>query len=557
MVELAILVSLAAVLGVGARLLRQPLILAYLLTGALIGYFGFFNAASGGTLRAFADLGVMFLLFLVGLEINYSSLRMVGKTSLILGVVQVLISSALGFGLAHALGFARLSSLYLGLAMSFASTIIVVKFLSEKRDIGSLYGKLSVGLLLVQDVVAVFALVLLGGVGEAGSFGATPIWWSLSISFLKGAFLFGIMLWLGRNVLPKIFDRVARVPELLFLLSLAWVFVVAALVSRVGFSVEIAGLLAGLALANSAEHFQIAGRIRSLRDFFIVIFFVLLGSSLAITNFGEVWLPVIAFSLFVLIVNPLVVLGVLGLLGYRRRTSFFAGLMVTQISEFSLVLMALGVRQGHVGSDTASIAAAVAVITIIVSSYAITHADAFFKQIRRALRFFERAHPKENGGGEGRFEKPFILIGANRVGESIARHLPKEDLLVIEFDPDVAARLTKQGIDHIFGDITDPEVFERANFEAARLVISTSPDLQDNLHLLETLNLSTRRPRVIVRAEDEREADMLYEAGADYVLLPHVTSGQYLGKTLAVDPEMNVLEGLRASDMEMMGHKSP
>ncbi len=553
--ELAALIVLAAAFGVAARLLRQPIILAYLLTGAVVGYFGVFRMGEGQTFHIFGDLGIMFLLFLVGLEINYASLKLVGKTAALLGLSQIAISGLLGTGLGLMLGFETIPAIYFGLGLCFASTVVVVKLLSEKRDLGSLYGKISIGVLLIQDVVAILVLILLGGLatGDAGATASGPIWIGALIALAKGAFLFGLMLWLGRKVLPFVFDGVARSQELLFLLTLAWVFLVAAAVSSIGFSIEIAGLLAGLALANSSERFQIASRIRSLRDFFILIFFVILGSSLAEASFAGLWLPILAATLFVLVINPLVILIVMGLMGYRRRTSFFSAITLSQLSEFSLILAAVGVKLGHLSVEMVSIFTATAILTIIISSFMLTHIDGTYQHLSKFLRIFERANPKHEKRGNQRHEKPVVLIGAGRLGQSILHHLDPEDVLVIEFDPSAVEHLDKKGIEYVFGDISDPETFEEANLEAARLVICTSPDIHDSLFLLETVNLYGNRPKVVVRAESEADGAALYSAGADYVLLPHFTSGQYLGKSLAIDPQMKILESLRASDMEMMG----
>lgn len=548
--ELAALVVLAAAFGVAARLLRQPIILAYLLTGAVVGFFGVFGTGEGQAFHIFADLGIMFLLFLVGLEINYASLKLVGKTAGILGLSQITLSGLLGTGLGLLLGFETIPAIYFGLGLCFASTVVVVKLLSEKRDLGSLYGKISVGVLLIQDVVAILLLVLLGGISLDAASGA--IWVGIVIALSKGASLFALMLWLGRKILPFIFDRIARSQELLFLLTLAWVFLVAVVVSQVGFSIEIAGLLAGLALANSSERFQIAGRIRSLRDFFILIFFVILGSSLATGSFIGVWKPILAATLFVLLINPLIIIVIMGFMGYRRRTSFFSAITLSQLSEFTLILAAVGVKLGHISVEMVSIFTATAITTIISSSYLVSHIDRVFNRLNKFLQLFERSNPLHEQRAKGGHQKPVVLIGAGRMGDSIIRHLDVEDVLVIEFDPIAIERLKKKGIEHIFGDISDPETLEEAHLESARLVISTSPDIHDSLYLLEAVNLYTNRPKVIARAEGEADAKALYEAGADYVLLPHFTSGQYLGKSLAVDPQMKILESLRASDMEMM-----
>ena len=545
--QLATVVLLAAGLGFLARFFRQPLILAYIATGVVIAYFGWFNLADHATFKVLSDLGIMFLLFLVGLEMNYASLRSVGKASLIVGLGQIVFTAVIGYFLTRFLGFDPLPSLYIAIALTFSSTIIVVKLLSEKHDLSSLYGKISIGFLLVQDFVAILMLIFLSGLAAGRGFA----WWDVALTVGKGAFLFAAMFWLGRKILPHILDRIARSPELLFLASLAWVFLLAALVSKIGFSIEIAGFLAGIALANSSEHFQIANRIRSLRDFFILIFFVILGSSVLFSDFSGLGLPVLVLSLFVLIGNPLIVLVIMGILGYRKRTSFMAGVTVAQISEFSLVLAAMGYKVGHLTEAEVSLVTAVGILTITASTYLILYSDRIFKVLARPLSLFERRESAENGR-ETDVRKPIILIGAHRTGQSIARNLRKEDLLIIDFDPSVAAELKRQGQDHLFGEATDPEVFERAHFDTAKLVISTSPDLADSLALLEELNALPSRPKVILRAETEHEAKALYDAGADYVLLPHFTSGQYLGKTIAVDLEMRILESLKAKDLEML-----
>lgn len=547
LLQLAVVILAAAVLGVLARFLRQPLILAYLATGALAGYLGFMNLGNRETLNVFADLGIMFLLFIVGLEINYTSLRLVGRASVIVGLGQVIFTAGIGYFIAQYLGFGVIASIYIAIALTFSSTVIIVKLLSEKKDLGSLYGKISVGVLLIQDLIAVLILIGLAGM-QTGGFE----WWDPALFILKGVAVFGVVLWLGRKILPFVFDRAARVPELLFLISLAWLFLLVTLVNRIGFSIEIAGLLAGLALANSSEHFQIASKIRPLRDFFILVFFVLLGASLASSEFTGIGWPVLAFSLFVLIGNPLIVLVLMGLMGYRKRTSFLTGLTVAQISEFSLVLAALGYKLGHLTLAEVSLITAVGVVTITLSTYLILYADGIFRRIKPVLSVFERKRVKEDGAPTEGFSKPIVLIGAHRTGRSIMMNLPKEDLLVIDFDPEVIESLRKYKIDCLFGDIADEEILEKANLESAKLVVSTSPDLEDSLALLEELNKLGRRPKVILRAETEKDAEILYSRGADYVLLPHFTSGQYLGKTIAVDPEMNILENLKERDLEML-----
>ena len=544
---LAVVIALAAALGILAHFLRQPSILAYIATGIVIAHFGFLHLTGGETFKVFSELGIMFLLFLVGLEINYTSLRLVGKASLMVGIGQIVFTTLGGFGISFLLGFSLISSFYIAIALTFSSTIIIVKLLSDKRDLNSLYGKISIGFLLVQDFVAILMLLALSGIQAGEGIKIIP----LLITLGKGVVLFVVLLWLGRSVLKKLFDRFARSQELLFLTSLAWVLVLAAVVSKIGFSIEIAGFLAGLALANSSEHYQIASRIKPLRDFFIIIFFVILGSSLIFSDFSGLLVPIIALSLFVLIGNPLIVLAIMGIMGYRKRTSFMAGVTVAQISEFSLILAALGLKVGHITENVVALITAVGVVTITLSTYLIIHAERIFKRFGRWFSIFERKRITE-GDPEADFHKPIVLIGFHRTGESIALSLRKEDLLVIEFDPEIARKLESLGFDYIFGDIADTDIFEKANIDEAKLLISTSPDLSDNLALLEEVTSVPERPKVIVRAETEADAHLLYDKGADYVLLPHYTSGQYLGKTIAIDPEMRVLGQLRERDLSLL-----
>lgn len=544
-IELAIVISMAAVIGIILRLLRQPIILAYLATGAIIGYFGFTQLINQQSFAMFSDLGIMFLLFLIGLEINYSSLRFVGRAALTAGIAQIIFTSVIGFGIAHLFHFSILTSAYIGIALTFSSTIIVVKLLSEKRDLHSLYGKVSIGILLVQDMVAIMLLIVLSGLSTGQAISVPSFLFTIG----KAVLLLIIMMWLGRKVFPIIFDSIARSHELLFLASLAWVFIMAAGAASVGLSIEIGGFLAGLALANSAETFQISQRMRSLRDFFILIFFVLLGSTLTKFSFSGLGLPIAAFSLFVLIGNPLIVLAIMGTLGYRKRTSFLTGITIAQVSEFSLILIALGARLGHVETPVVALITAVGALTIVVSTYLVQNGDAIARTLSPFLSLFERASARDAQSITDGFHKPIVLIGAHRTGMNIAHHLSKTDLLIIDCDPDIIHTLSKDGYECLLGDSADEDVLESAHASSAKLVISTNPDLQDNIILLHELHKQKNHPSIIVRAETDRDANALYRAGADYVIYPHFTSGHFLGKTIAQDPTFESLPLLKKRDL--------
>lgn len=530
--ELAVVLGLAAGFGIIAKILRQPLMLAYLVTGMLLGLLRLTPIAADPLYRLFSDLGVMLLLFLIGLDINVTSLRLVGATSAILGLGQIVATFAGGFVLAVFFGLDLLPAAYLGLTLAFSSTIIVVKLLSEKNELSSLHGKLTVGLLLVQDFVAILLLVVLVGLEQGTAFSAGAV----LLTILKGVMLFGAVVWLSRAVMPTVFDLIARSPELLFITSLAWMFLLAVIVRSLGFSIEIGGFLAGLALANASEHFQISGRIKPLRDFFLILFFVTLGTSMSVSTFaGLVW-PIIILSLFVLIGKPLIVLAIMGSMGYHRRTSFMTGAAIGQVSEFSLIIIALGLRLGHIPPSVATVVTAAAVVTILVSSYLTIHADGVYRRLDRWLRLFERPHRREDRADHDVISRPIILIGGHRLGQSLLTRLSARQVAVIDFDPDIVSHLRRQGYTCLYGDVADPDVLSRFDLRRLRTVISTSPGFADNLQLLtewRRLLPDRRRVRFIVRAETQADADRLYAAGATYVVVPQITSGQVLGHLLA------------------------
>jgi Kef-type K+ transport system membrane component KefB/voltage-gated potassium channel Kch len=548
--ELAFLIVLSAGLGILAKIFRQPLIIAYLISGIIISYTGIINA-NNETFRLFSDLGIVFLLFLIGLEINYDSLRMIGKPAIILGLGQIIFTFVGGFFIAKFLGFNSIASSYISIALTFSSTIIIVKLLSEKRDISSFYGKLSVGFLLVQDLVAILILIFLTGI-ETGEVNQNIIIGKTILTILKGIIIFSLILYLGRKFVPYIFDKVARSQELLFLISLAWLFLMVAIVKKLGLSIEIAGFLAGLSLANSSENFQISSKLKPLRDFFIMIFFIVLGSSFSLSKIQGIGLEIIIFSLFVLIGNPLIVLILMGILGYKKRTSFLTGLTVAQISEFSLILALMGQKLGHLNESEVGLITGVGIITITLSTYLILNSDLIFRRISKYLSVFERKKILEDKNFAVEYKKPIILIGAHRTGQSIALNINPKNLLIIDFDPDIISFLRQKNIDYIFGDIADPDVFEKANMQEAKIIISTSPDFNDNMTLLQEIKKLEQKPKIILRAETEKDALILYEKGADYVLLPNFTAGQYLGKTLSIDPEIKILDQLKKQDLEFL-----
>ncbi|MFA5030133.1 MAG: cation:proton antiporter family protein, partial [Patescibacteria group bacterium] len=529
-VDVSLVIVLAAALGLLAHVLKQPTILAYLATGIIVSLFGVLNLNSQGVLDIMATFGITFLLFLVGLEMRFSDLKSVGKAIILTGLGQIFFTALIGYGIVRLLGFSSMESLFISLALTFSSTIIVIKLLSEKRDMQSLYGRIVVGFLLLQDLVAMIMLIVLSAFQQSPDSSISFV--SILIIAAKIIFLFGGTLWISRKIIPAYVGRIARNQELLFIASVAWAFGVALLVSSplIGFSIEIGGLLAGLALAQSAEQFQINARVRPLRDFFIVIFFIVLGSSLTINNVQGLIIPAIILSLFVLIGNPLIVLIIMGLLGYRRRTSFFASVTVAQISEFSFILMTAAFALGYVTHNAVALVTIVGVITIMISTYFITRSETMYRFFHPFLRFFEKKNHLEKIERHAKMKKHIILIGAHRLGQYLLKNLKPDSVIVVEFDPSIATQLKEKGYNVTFGDISDPEIQDAVHFEDAAVIISTTPNLEDNLSILRFAHTLKKRPSVIVNAQQEWEAREYYKEGADYVLYPHFVAAQHLAQ---------------------------
>ncbi|WKZ25701.1 MAG: cation:proton antiporter [bacterium] len=525
-VGISLLLVTSAIFGVLAKFAKQPLLVGYLFAGATASYFGLLT--DHGLVEALGKIGVTLLLFLVGLEMNLKDLPTVGKTALVTGVGQIAFTLLFGFILSSFLGFSTISSLYIGAAMAFSSTIIIIKLFSEKKVLDSLYGKISVGFLLVQDLVAVLVLMFLAGLKEDG-FGVGPI----LLMVFKAVLVFAATWYLSKKILPLIFERiVGHSTELLFIVSIAWALGVSSLMGGpLGFSFEIGGFLAGLALSNIPEHLGVASRTKPLRDFFLTIFFLSLGSQLLVGDISSVIVPSIFLSLLVIIGNPIIVMSMLGILGYKKRTSFFSSVAVAQISEFSFILMAMGLSLGHVTSEAVSTVILVGAITMTLSTYLILGSEKIFKKIQNFISFFERRKTNESAyTQEVDFSEHVVLVGCDKIGSSMLSYFRRRNipLVVIDFDPGVFKRLSSENTSVLLGDATDSEILELAKITSAKLIICTIPNVEENLSILETIKSSKNKPIYIGSAQSREDSVRVYEAGADYVLNPDIIAGEFL-----------------------------
>ncbi|OGY10990.1 MAG: hypothetical protein A3A58_02405 [Candidatus Blackburnbacteria bacterium RIFCSPLOWO2_01_FULL_41_27] len=525
----------AAFFGFVARLFRQPPIVGYLFAGLALALLGVFSDDQKPLLQTMAQLGVTFLLFLIGLEINLRELASIGRVVILGGIGQIFFTSLAGYFIASLLGFSAIESLYIAVALTFSSTIVVVKLLSEKKDLDSLYGKITVGFLLVQDIAAILTLVFLSGF-QTTSFEPLTFFWVL----VKGVGLLAVVYLLSKFVLTRVFDRVATTSvELLFVSSIGWMLGVASIVSlpQIGFTPEIGGLLAGVALANSSAHLQIASRVKPLRDFFITIFFLLLGTKMVVGLNPQVIIPALILSVFVVVGGPLIVLGLLGLLGHKKRTSFLSAVTFAQVSEFSLILIAFGRNLGHVSEFVVGLVTLVAVITMITSTYLIINGYRLYLILAPILGIFERKKICETALSINReFAEHVVLLGCDRLGRRVLPLLEKKEknVVVIDFNPRVVSELVAQNHQAYYGDASDVETLESLGLGQARLIVSTTGSLEDNLIVLEYLGKLEKPPLSIFAAATPQEALTLYEKGADYVIVPLVAAGDHLAHLLSV-----------------------
>ena len=557
--DLTIIICLAAVLSLIFRFLKQPEILAYILTGIIIGSFHLFQTSSQEMLQTMSQVGVTLLLFMVGLEIRISELFSIGKSLLIAAAGQIIITFLAGFAISTVFGFELLTSFYIATALTFSSTIIVIKILSDKRELHSLYAKFSVGILLAQDIVAIGLLMFLSGfTSHATSLQSLT---NLLLTIIKGGILVGLVIFLSKKVFPKIIESISKSPETLFLASLAWVFGLAAVVSSpyLGFTIEIGGFLAGLALANTMANYQIIAKAKTLRDFFIVIFFVLLGVQMSFGSVYSIIIPAIILSLFVILIKPFLVIIVMAAMGYRKRTAFLTGLSLSQISEFSLVVIFVGYKLGAFDQSMVSLVTLVGLISFFVSSYALINSKKLYRILAGSLSFLERASVKkdeisENEENLENLTDHVVVIGGDQMGQSIMEALEdmNMEVVLVDFDPSIVAKLKSKNIHRLFGDIADLDIQERAKLDEAKVVISTIPDLEDNLLLLKELKHENRKAKIVVMALDSRDARILYKEGADYVILPHLAGGRQIAKII-LENHLDKIENLKQKDAKYLG----
>lgn len=527
--ETALILAASAALGGLAMWLRQPLIVAFILVGILFGPSGLDLSGLDERLRLLAEIGITVLLFVVGLKLDLHLIRTMGPVALATGLGQVAFTSLFGFFLGLVLGFSVVASLYIAVALTFSSTIIIVKLLSDKREIDALHGRIAIGFLIVQDLAVILAMIGLTalGAGEASGF----LLFDILLVMIKGAGMLIAVALLMRYVLPALLPRLARTQELLLLSAIAWAVTLAAMGDFLGFSKEVGAFLAGVSLASTPFREAIAGRLVSLRDFLLLFFFIGLGAQLDLSALGAQIVPALIFSVFVLAGNPLIVMAIMGFMGYSKRTGFLAGLTVAQISEFSLILAALGLSLGHIDREILGLITLVGLITIGLSTYLILYSHPLYNRLSPLLGIFERRLPyREADDSDERASEPpdVILFGLGRYGRNISSHLVRrgKKVLAVDFDPQVVSAGANFDFAVRYGDAEDPELLSNLPLHDAHWVVNTIPGRDINLAVIRALRARGYPGRIILTAHNREEAEAFRRAGADKVLWPYIDAAE-------------------------------
>lgn len=522
--ELTLVIVIAVAVSLVMRALKQPLMIGYIIAGVLVGPAVFDLVTSGDTIEIFAEFGIALLLFTIGLGLNLRVIKDIGKVALLASLAQVLFVGGAAYAAAIIIGYTTTVAFYIALALSLSSTIIVLKLLTDKKEQSRLYAKVSVGFLLIQDLLATVAVLFV----SSSASGHITLEDFLPLA-AKGGALLGGMIIIRYLVLPHMNGIIGRSQEFLLIFSIAWALGIATLSKKAGFSLEIGALLAGIAIASMPYATEVASRMKPLRDFFLVLHFIMLG---ALVNLDVVQSSpgrTILFSLIVLIVNPVSVLIIMGLMGYTKKTSFKAGIAMTQVGEFSLILLVVANHYNYISKDVVSLITFVALLTIAASTYMIMYSEQLYGFFERYLRLFERRKAKDESERRKRYE--LVLFGYQRGGHEflpVFKHVSKK-FIVVDYDPAAIDFLERQDIEYMYGDATDPDLLDELNLRHSKLVVSTISNLETNKSLATWLDANNSAAVFITSADTTKEAAELYEKGASYVMLPQYIGSEKIG----------------------------
>jgi Kef-type K+ transport system membrane component KefB len=527
-------ILVAAVIGYIFYRLRQPVILGYIIAGIIIGpHLGLGWVNNPEAINFSSELGLIALLFMVGLELDIRKIAQSGKVILIAAVAQFVICAGLGFAFFRIPGFSannHLAIIYLAITFTFSSTMIVVKLLYDKFELDTLPGRITLGVLVIQDVWAILFLAIQPNLDN-------PQIGVIAFSFLKGIALVGFCFLMRRYVLPRLFAKIAKNPELIVVTALGWCFLVSWFSNDVaGLSRAMGALIAGITLSTLPYREEISDRVTNIRSFFLILFFVSLGLKITTPSLNIFLLSVLA-SVFLIVSRFISLFFPLLFMKKGIRVSFLVPLNIAQISEFSLVIVAIGVSYGHIDQNIMTIILLTLMITFTASTYMISYShklylfsDRIFKKLGlRDAPVTEAEKPEASGEP---VVYPIIFLGFYKIASSLLLAMEEQDasikdrIKVIDFNPEVCQELNRRGIKCLFGDLGNTGTLTEAGLEKASLVISSIPDTilkgTNNMSILNYIKRVNPAARVVVTAERIHSAEKLWDAGADFVILPQV-----------------------------------
>ncbi len=567
--SIGICVGAAALLALVGWRLRQPLILAYLVAGFVIGPHGLQIVTNQASIATVAEIGLILLLFIIGLEIDLNKLASAGLPVLLTGALQVPICIALGLGFFYAIGVRNTGGnyalLYLAACMSLSSTLVVVKLLNDKFELDTLPGRITLGVLVIQDMWAVGMLAVQPKL-------LNPNLLPLAFSLWKGALLVVGGFAISKYILPHLFRAVAKAPELVLVSALAWCFFLAGTASYIGLSREMGALIAGVSLSTFPYNLDVMAKAVSLRDFFVTLFFVALGMQIPVPSLHVVEIAVAA-SLFV-VVSRLSVVPLLYFLGMGHRASLLPAINLAQVSEFSIVIASLGLMQQprQIDSDVVTIVIMTFAITAVASTYMIQSSHRVQKTLSGLLKVFrvrdldvgDAAPERKEARAEtmvflGFFrDASSILLELENDGNAVEAQVMLDKILVIDFNPTVMRELRKRGVSCVYGDIAHADTLRHAGIENAELVVSSITDDvlrgTSNLRLLRNARSSCPKAKVMLTTEHIPQALHFYKAGADFVYIPRLHSAVQIAKILKQGLNGG-FEAAREAEIKHLSHR--
>ena len=522
--DIATVLILSAIFGFVAKKLRQPLILAYVLTGLVIGPIVFGFVKNMDLIHAFSEIGVAFLLFIAGLEISFKKIKEANlKKIVLIGLLQVAAIFGVVFLCSNLIGISSLQAAYIGIILAFGSTMVDVKLLADRNELVTLHGRLILGILLLQDLIAIIAIMIF----TAGGFALAP----LGVAFAKLLIILGIAILLQKFVLNKMFKFAARSNELLLLSCLGILFLFVTMSYALELSIAIGAFVAGVSLANSPFKIELESKVTPLRDFFAILFFVALGMQISFNGVGAN-LMLLGFLLIgALVLKPLITFILLRVSGYQPRTSFATSISLAQLSEFSLIIGTIGLTSGVLDSGMFSTIILATIITMSMTPYWISYKEFFYKLFKHPISILKFLPSHDSLKYEDSKNKEILIIGFHRMGgvlvEDLVKH-KRDKILVIDYNPDVINALMKKKISCIYGDIKSPEMLNKININKLKTVISTAPEYETNLFLLQKIKDINPKANVILTGNRISETLNLYENGADFVVTPKIVAGEKL-----------------------------